>query len=340
MKNKNTYNIIEDDIDRILSKVNLLPLKNKSILVTGASGLLGIYFVSCLRRLQEEYNLNIYLWIKSEIESEFKYFFDFPCTIIKEDITDINIFNSLPNFDIIIHSAGYGQPDKFIENKIKTIQINTLSTIELNKKLNKNGKFLFISSSELYNGLSYKITEDQIGVANTDHPRSCYIESKRCGESICHAFNTNNNVKIARLSLCYGPATKNGDTRVVNSLIERGIKNDSIKLLDMGESIRTLCYISDVVEMMWKILLYGKDTVYNIGGIYSLSILDLAKNIGLYFNKNVDLPEVSNELLGSPKIVNISIDRYLNEFDKKEFVSIDNGLKNTIEWQKMLYKKK
>ena len=90
--------------------------------------------------------------------------------------------------------------------------------------------------------------------------------------------------------------------------------------------------------MMWKILLYGNNTVYNVGGIYSFSILELAKNIGLYLNKDVELPEVSNELSGSPKVVNLSIDRYLNEFDKKEFVSIENGLKNTIEWQKMLYK--
>ena len=333
------YKIIEKDIDRILLNISLIPLKNKSILITGASGLLGIYFILCLKRLQKDYNLSVYVWIKNEIEIKFQYFFDFPCTIIKEDITDINIFNSLPNFDIIIHSAGYGQPDKFVENKIKTIQINTLSTIELNRKLNKGGKFLFISSSELYNGLDkFMITEDEIGITNTNNPRSCYIDSKRCGESICYSFN-DKNIKIARLSLCYGPATKKGDTRVINSLIEKGIKNDSIKLLNRGESIRTFCYISDVIEMMWNILLYGRDIVYNIGGIYSLSILELAKNIGLYLNKNIVLPEMSSELLGSPKIVNISIDRYLNEFKKNEFVLIDNGLKNTIEWQKFLYKK-
>jgi len=112
------YEIIENDVDVILSKVNLLPLKNKSILITGASGLLGIYFVSCLKRLQKEYNLDIYFWIKSDIEKNFQYFFDFKCNIIQHDITDARFFDSLIKFDYIIHSSGYGQPTKFVKNKI------------------------------------------------------------------------------------------------------------------------------------------------------------------------------------------------------------------------------
>jgi short-subunit dehydrogenase len=125
------YKIIEKDVDNIIDKIDFNQLKNKSILITGSSGLIGIYLISCLKRLQKELNIKVYSWNKSEIEEEFKYFFDFDCNIINEDITDISQFETLPTFDYIIHAAGYGQPGKFLENKIKTIQINTSSTIEL-----------------------------------------------------------------------------------------------------------------------------------------------------------------------------------------------------------------
>jgi len=327
------YKIIENDIDFILNKVDLTPLRNKKILITGASGLIGLYFVSCLKRLQKEYNLNVWIWIKNDIDDNFKYFFDFSCHIIKEDITNINVFEKLEAFDVIIHSAGYAQPGLFLDNKIKTIQINTTSTIELIKKLNTGGKFLFVSSSEVYNGLDkMEIDEEQIGITNTDNPRACYIESKKCGETICNSFD-NENIKIARLSLAYGPATKRGDRRVLHSIIDKAINNDKIELLDNGQSIRTYCYITDVIEMMWNILLYGKSKTYNIGGKSKITILELSKLVGNYFYKEVVLPKISYELAGSPKIVNINIDKYINEFGKTDFICIDKGLKNTIEWQ-------
>lgn len=315
--------------------IDLSQLKNKSILITGASGLLGIYFLSSLKSIQKEYNIKVYAWVKNDIDYHYKDFFkDF--ILIKNDITDIEHFNYLPNFDFIIHSAGYGQPGKFLSDKIKTIQINTTSTIQLLDKLNENGKFLFISTSELYSGLDViSIDENQIGNTNTNHPRSSYIEGKRCGESIC--YSSNKNVKIARLSLAYGPSTKKGDARVINSLIEKGIKNDNINLLDGGESIRTYCYITDIIEMMWNIFLHSTEILYNVGGISTVSILELAEMIGKNLNKEIILPNTINELIGSPKVVNMSIDKYIKEFNKKEFVSLEDGLIETIKWQKDIY---
>jgi len=314
--------------------VNLSDLKNKSILITGASGLLGLYFLSSLKLIQKKYNIKIYAWIKNNIEDYYDSFFkDF--YIIKEDITDIKIFDSLPNFDFIIHSAGYGQPNKFLNDKIKTIEINTLATINLLNKLNEDGKFLFISTSELYSGLNnMNINENQVGITNTNHPRSSYIEGKRCGESIC--YSSNKNVKIARLSLAYGPGTKRGDARVINALIEKGIKNKNIQLIDKGESIRTYCYITDVIEILWNIFLHSNEILYNVGGVSTLSILELSKIIGEYLDKDVKITS-TNSLVGSPMIVNMSIDKYMKEFNKKDFVSIEKGIIETIEWQKTIY---
>jgi len=331
------YDIIRNDIDNILTKINFEKLNNKSVLVTGASGLVGLYFISCLRELKKIYNIDVYATYKSDLNDYIEDIFNFDSTKIQCDIIN---FNYDKKFDVIIHAAGYGQPGKFLDNKIKTIQINTTATINLFNHLNDKGKFFFISTSELYSGNdNFNITENEIGNTNTTHPRSCYIEGKRCGETICHSYYLNGyDVKVGRLSLAYGPGTKHDDKRVLNSFIEKAIKTNKIEMLDSGDSIRTYCYISDVIEMMWNIVLNGNDFIYNIGGISQTTILELAKSIGNILNVDVISPKKEDGLDGNPKVVNISINKYLNEFNKKYFIPLNDGLEKTILWQKTIHK--
>jgi nucleoside-diphosphate-sugar epimerase len=329
---------IIEETKNIISFIDFEGLKNKKILITGASGLVGLYLVSCLNHLIKTHNIKIFVWVKSDIDPNVKLIFD-NCTIIQSDITNLDNFDLLPNFDYIIHSAGYGQPDRFMEDKIKTIQLNTSSTINLFNKLDKSGRFLFLSTSELYSGLDYEnIKEFEIGTTTPNHPRSCYIEGKRCGESICNIYkDMGYDVKIVRLSLAYGPGTKKHDKRVINSLIEKGIKNDKITLLDSGEAIRTYCYITDVIEMIWNIFLFGKESLYNVGGNSITSIYELSLLIGDMLKKPVEIPLNLNKQIGNPKIVNVSIEKYKSEFGEKPFIDLKTGLKNTINWQKNIY---
>ncbi len=332
--------IIIEEAKGIITKIDFAQLEGKSVLVTGASGLIGIYMVACLKELQKKYNIKIYTWLNSDIEPQFKDIFS-NCIVIKNDIIDKNSYKFFENFDYIIHLAGYGQPNKFLNNKAKTIALNTTTTMNLLDNLEIGGKFLFASTSELYSGLDSKnISEYEIGTTNTNHPRSAYIEGKRCGEAICYAYKDMGvDVKIARLSLAYGPGTKPHDDRVLNSLIEKGLFNDTIDLMDNGDALRTYCYITDVIEMFWNILLFGTQTTYNVGGESYTSILELARLIGDELNKKVKLPEVVQTLAGNPKNVNISLTRYLDEFKKNKFVSLEDGIKETIKWQKQLYGK-
>ena len=325
---------LKKDIDRIIENIDFSNLQDKKVLITGASGLVGFYLAQCVRRLQNELNISIYLSYKNSIPEYLKEYYDFPYTEIKEDITTIELKSNF--FDVIIHSSGYAQPMKFLNDSLTTIKINTNATINLLDALKPDGKFLFVSTSEVYNGNdSLNITEDQIGTTTPSHSRACYIESKRCGEAICHSYIASGyDVKIARLSLAYGPFTKLGDLRVLNSLIDKGLNNGVIELMDDGSAIRTYCYITDVIEMFWNILLHGKDVTYNVSGFSNSSIKELADNIGAKMNKQVIVPSLSNSLAGSPKIVNISSEKYISEFGKKEFISIDEGLENVIEWMK------
>lgn len=340
--------LIQQNCESVIASLDFSSLKNKRVLVTGASGLIGIHMVSVLKTLKEKhnYNMDIWCWVFSDIDSAFSPIFD-GCVVLKSDLTNSKniekvgdlLAETLSGFDVIIHAAGYGQPNKFTLNKIKTIELNTHATIDLFKLLNSGGSFLFCSTSEVYSGIDEQgIEESRIGTTSPDHPRACYIEGKRCGEAICQSFHQMGyQIKIARISLAYGPGTKANDARVISNLIDKGLQNRSIDLLDNGSSIRTYGYITDIVEMLFNILLHGKQTVYNVSGVSKVSILELAEKIGEQLGCNVVVPQTEQMgLSGNPKVVNMSIDRYLGEFGSKQFSPIEFGLAKTISWQRSI----
>jgi UDP-glucuronate decarboxylase len=329
-------NFLEKDINKVIENIDFSTLKNKKVLITGASGLVGFYLTQCVKRLQNELNIEVYLSYKNDIPSYLKEYYDFLYTEIKEDITSVKLEPKF--FDVIIHSSGYAQPMKFLSDSLTTIKINTHATINLLDSLKPDGKFLFVSTSELYSGNdNLNINESQIGTTTPSHNRACYIESKRCGETICHSYRISGyDVKIARLSLAYGPFTKLGDLRVLNSIIDKGLNNTHIELMDDGSALRTYCYITDVIEMFWNILLHGKDITYNVSGFSNISIKGLAENVGQILDKKIIAPVSLDGLAGSPKVVNISSEKYINEFQKHSFVDMKHGLENVIEWMKYI----
>ncbi len=334
--------LILKDAEVVATEVNLSPLDAKSVLITGASGLVGTYLIASIRMCQEKMGISptVYAVIQSDPLEYFRELLSFPNTkIIQGDLSDEEFVKTLPKADMIIHAAGYGQPGKFMEDQVKTLKLNVMSEFFLFEKLNPGGKFLFLSSSEVYSGLpNPPYREDQVGTTNTDHLRSCYIEAKRCGEAICNAYRAKNvAAKSARLSLAYGPGTKHGDARVLNAFIQKALSGN-LNLLDQGRAKRTYCYITDAVEILWHILLYGKDPIYNVGGTSKTTIRELAEKIGTYLKVPVTFPAHSeNAVQGAPEDVFLSMEKVAGEFGKKTFVPIESGLAKTIEWQKILY---
>lgn len=283
----------------------------KHIIVFGSFGLVGSNFIDALPRFIQE-----------------------PITVTKIKCDEFT--NDLEKADYIFYGSGYGQPQMFSKDKVRTIEINTTSLIKAFSYLKPGGIFLYISTSEVYSGAPSPYTELDIGTTTPQHPRACYIEGKRCGEAICHSFAQSGvKVKIARLALAYGPGTKKGDSRVINQFIEQGLTG-KITLRDYGESIRTYLYISDAVNLLWKILLFGNDVVYNVGGFSTLSILELAQEIGLLMNAIVTTPEVNTGLHDAPESVVLDMNKTLKEFDQ-DFVPLSRGLKLTVDYQKKLY---
>lgn len=335
--------IILEDAQIICQKIDFSELLGKKILITGASGLVGTYLLAGLKSLADKNpgKIKTFAIMQNPPLPFQKFLLNYKgAKILKNNLTNYAFCQKLPRVDYIIHAAGYAQPSLFLKNPAETLHINTATTLMLFEKLSPNGKFLFVSSSEVYSGLPnppYKETD--IGTTNTNHPRACYIEGKRCGEAICNAHRAKGvNVKSARLSLVYGPGTRPHDTRVLNSFIEKALINRKITLLDQGTAKRTYCYVADAAEMIWHILLRGKETLYNAGGFSKTTIGELAQKIGAHFDIPVIFPENSNEsLAGAPEDVSLDMTKVKNEFGKTDYVSLSDGLKKTIEWQKELY---
>ena len=334
--------VIARDAAAICERVKLDALRDKTILVTGASGLLGTYFLATVAHLKQN---GLPLKAIAQVRSE-----PAPHTaeIIQRggfqfaqvNLADPAECSSLPPADVIIHSAGYAQPAIFMANPVATFQVNTSATATLLQRLLPGGSFLYLSSSEVYSGLNKSpLSESDIGTTTPLHPRACYIEGKRGGETICNAYRSQGVRAVsARLALAYGPGTRKGDKRAMNSFIEKALGQGKIDLMDAGKAIRTYCYVSDAVELMWQAALRGTQPVYNIGGHSTVTIGELARLVGQIVGVPVSFPAQAAQVAGAPEEVRLDLTRPETEFKKTNYMGLEDGLRATIEWQRQLYR--
>lgn len=331
---------IYDDVAAVARTIDFAQLSGKQILITGGSGIVGTYFLASLARGLKERSLDakVTAVVQSEPDLYWRELLPAGSVVIKGDLSENAFLERLPKADLIIHAAGYAQPGRFMADPVKTLKLNTVATFALCEKLLPGGTFLFVSSSELYSGSKETpYREESIGVTNTTHPRSCYIEGKRSGEAISFAYKSKGmNTKAARLSLVYGPGTKKGDQRVHNSIIEKGLRG-AVSLMDAGLAKRTYCYVTDAVESMWQVALLGKEFVYNVGGESKTTIAELAQKVAAGLKVSITIPEAGPGLAGAPEDVSLDLSRIKAEFGKTQFVPFDEGLRRTIAWQKILY---
>jgi len=318
-------------------------LKNKEILITGATGLLGQYFIAFFLKALEKKNKpkNITLIHKNKVPNYLNFLkknklFKF----YKIDLSKKKI-PSNKKYDYIIHLATYGQPKKFLADSLKTFILNTSILKDLIFSLKKRGIFLFLSSSEVYFGLKNKPKESDIGKINTSMDRAAYIFSKLSGETFLNIYKKkyNLNTKSVRLCLAFGPGNKKNDNRVIYELIKKGLIKKKISLQDNGTSMRSYIYILDAMKMIINIMFFGKHSTYNVGGNKLISIKKLGKEISKILKCPFESSKNKVKNLSAPQIASVNSELYKKEFGSLSYKNFNTSLKKTIEWQRFLYNK-
>lgn len=334
------YDFLAEEYAQIKLAFDLSRLKGKTFLITGANGLIASNLINFLYDLNRKNDLNLQIIAHS---------FSDPVPWLPKDNIRFLSFDlaekwTEQKFDFLIHAATYGQPKKFVQNKLGTIKLNTETLIKLLENAQKyNAKVLFISSAEIYGQVPKEIrsvSETYFGYVDTLSQRAVYAESKRMAETICHIFAQEGLwVKIARLAVTYGPGIKYSDSRFMNEFIKRSLSDGSLTMMDSGQAVRCFCFVSDVVEMMLNTLFSAKEILYNISGIDNKTVRQVAELISSILNVPLHLPLKEVKFDGTPSQLVLSNDRYCHEFKKTSFIPFETGLKKTVNWLKLLKQK-
>ncbi|MCW8354480.1 NAD-dependent epimerase/dehydratase family protein [Marinomonas pontica] len=298
---------VSEDIE-LIAKSNIEQLKlfhGKSILITGANGMIGSYWIMLLLYLKTEIGFNIKINAlcrnKEKTERNFKNILAIEnVNFIFEDVT---CYFDIPS-DYIIHAASQASPKYYNVDPIGTIAANTIGTINILENAKKyNARVLFVSSGEVYGRIrdeDQPISELSNGVVDPLDVRSCYAESKRCGENLCISYNKQFgiDVRIVRPFHTYAPNMASDDGRIFSLLVNAIVEEKDIVFFSDGSAKRSFCYITDALSGMLKILFSQEENgCFNLGyPEQEISMKDLAIYlINEYPNLNISLKlEVKN----------------------------------------------
>ena len=185
--------------------------------------------------------------------------------------------------DFVIHAASPASPKDYLEFPIETLDVGSAGTrnmLEIAQQ--KNAKFLITSTSESYGDpLVHPQIETYWGNVNPVGPRSCYDESKRFAEAMTMAFHRARAVKtsIARIFNTYGPRMKLNDGRVVPAFMDQALQGKPITVFGDGSQTRSFCYVSDLVDGLYRLMLSDEVYPVNLGNPREMTILEFATMI-------------------------------------------------------------
>jgi dTDP-glucose 4,6-dehydratase len=200
---------------------------------------------------------------------------------IQQDVSEF-IFLNEP-VDYVWHFASPASPVDYLELPIQTLKVGSLGTHKaLGLAKNKRARFLLASTSEIYGDpLVHPQTEDYWGNVNPIGPRGCYDEAKRFAEAMTMAYHREHQVetRIVRIFNTYGPRMRLHDGRVVPSFISQALKHKPVTVFGKGRQTRSFCYVSDLIEGIYRLMMSRYDWPMNIGNPSEMTVLEFAREI-------------------------------------------------------------
>ncbi|MBO4293503.1 MAG: NAD-dependent epimerase/dehydratase family protein [Clostridia bacterium] len=263
--------VYKNDLESIINDTNIdwKLFKDKTILITGATGLIGSNLINALLYVNDKFDINcrILAFVRNidKASKKFEVQRTNNLVFIEGDIRDKIVCNE--DIDYVIHAASQTASKKFVEDSVNTIDValrGTKNVLELAKEKNV-ASMVFLSTMEVYGRpqTDEKISETHSTNLDTTEIRNCYPISKRMCENLCVCYNVN--TKIARLTQTFGPGVEYNDERVFAQFARSAIENKDIILHTKGETKRCYLYTADAVRAIFTILLKGENgQAYNV----------------------------------------------------------------------------
>lgn len=304
----------------------------KRALVTGGAGFLGSHF--CERLLNEGMDVvcmdNL---ITGAVENVEHLFGRKGFVFVNYDVT--NFIDVPGRLDYILHFASPASPIDYLKLPIQTLKVGSLGTHKaLGLAKRKGATFLLASTSETYGDpLVHPQPESYWGNVNPVGPRGVYDEAKRFAEAMTMAYQRHHDVdtRIVRIFNTYGPRMRAGDGRVVPTFITQALDGDPLTCFGDGSQTRSFCFVDDLIEGIYRLLLSGEHEPTNIGNPSEMSVLEFAREIIRLTNSKseiifTELPE------DDPKVRQPDITKARNLLGWEPTVLLEEGLGKTIEY--------
>lgn len=302
-------------------------------LITGGAGFLGSHLCEFL--LAKGHEVICMDNLSTGTIDNIEHIHQQPFTFIKQDVTEY-LYIKGP-IDYILHFASPASPVDYQRMPIQTLKVGSLGTHKaLGLAKEKKAVFLLASTSEVYGDpLVHPQTEDYWGNVNPIGPRGVYDEAKRFAEAMTMAYHRYHDVstRIARIFNTYGPRMRLHDGRVVPQFIYQVLVNKPLTVYGSGRQTRSFCFISDLIEGIYRLLVSNISDPVNIGNPKEMTILELAD---LLLKITGNKGEIRYETLpqDDPQTRQPDITKARTLLNWEPRIPLEEGLRTTIDWFK------